>query len=1361
MTSYQSRLGEGEGIAEELAESQRAISIAEFFEKNKHMLGFDSGARALVTAVKEAVDNALDACEEAGIKPDIYVEIQEADDYYRLIVEDNGPGITKEQIPKIFGKLLYGSRFHKREQSLTPDQKILVRRDGTVESVPIGVLCDAYLPESGAATRAIPADIEVPSFDRESHDMSWEPVTHAIRHETDGAVYEITTEKGRTVRVTGDHSLFTLSKEGETVEVTADDLDVGDSILAPSTLPRPEATDEAVNLLKHITPEQFDGQRVHVYGFDRADLERLKSGETVRKYPSPDSDRKRTYYRYDGVEILKDSLEQNYLEKEYLPAETVLELGWEDRASGGTFRTYQVGGEVTTIPVSVPLSPSFARLLAHYISEGHVGDRQIGFTFGSHESDLIEETEQAIATVGGATTTVERERNSTRVEAFGSPLAMFLRSACGSSAQRKRIPEFVFGADPEIQREFITALHQGDGSDTHPSNELSHTTTSETLARQLSVLWNMHGVLASTEVVDDPNGYADEPSTRYRTKVYGEDATLSTVFDQPGDCGEQGYKRIPTTLLSDVRVGHVDHRTVPDSVPGLLMGAGVGSSLEHAATYQSLIEDALSGSTVEMPRYVHNMREMGLLDGDRRPTETLRELWDTVQSLHGFTESDMCLLSVKEIEAVEPTEYVYDISVPGATGYDENFVVVNEGALSVKNSRGQQGIGISAAVLYSQLTSGKPAEITSRTQSSDEAEYFELIVDTDSNEPEIDVEDTTSWERPHGTRIELEMEGNMRARQQLHDYIKHTAVVNPHARIELREPNDHFKYERATDQLPAETEEIRPHPHGVELGTLLKMLEATDSYSISGFMQGEFTRVGQKTSDSVIANFNDRHFGRGMAWHPPRSHEDEDIARAVQQAVSNKGREATAEFADSVTDGISESTRVAHSEVASIVDQAAEHVEDEYDKTFGSTVRDAAVEAAWTAVSAQRTPDVYELVDEVTTTRKDDAAVQGLAERIADKFETGEKHRVTHSDLEAYVDRAADMTEERDGATFGETARDKIVDALWDAAVRVPEDPPKVGNIATDRDIASDLLAAMRQTDIIAPPTDCLAPITAELVEAGLKKEFAADFFAASTRDASVHGGDPFIVEAGIAYGGDIEHDQAQVMRFANRVPLVYQRGACATTDVVKSINWRNYGLDQPGASGIPNDAAVVMVHIASTNVPFTSESKDAVANIPEIESEIELAIREAARELKSYLNKRRSMQQRREKENKLATILPEMAEKLSRMTDRGELHIDDSMARIMNNVLVERRVEGETVRVVVENNDDTNAEIDLTDIVTAEPVDTNGANVVEMDGEWFVKWETTVAAGEEALLEYTIDGDAEFDIAIDGVEDEKLTVNA
>jgi DNA topoisomerase-6 subunit B len=233
------------------------------------------------------------------------------------------------------------------------------------------------------------------------------------------------------------------------------------------------------------------------------------------------------------------------------------------------------------------------------------------------------------------------------------------------------------------------------------------------------------------------------------------------------------------------------------------------------------------------------------------------------------------------------------------------------------------------------------------------------------------------------------------------------------------------------------------------------------------------------------------------------------------------------------------------------------------------------------------------------------------------------------------------------------------------------------------------------------------------------------------------------------------------VLRFANRVPLVYQRGACATTDVVKEINWRNYGLDQPGGSGIPTDAAVIMVHVASTNVPFTSESKDAVANVPEIESEIELAIREAARDLKSFLNKRRSMQQRRKKQNKLATILPEMAEKLAEVTGREPLHIDDSMARIMNNVLLEREREGETVRLILENNGSTNADVEITDIVTAEPTDVNGATVLEMDGEYFLKWSPSVESGDEAVLEYTLDAEADCEVSVDGIESEKLTINA
>ena len=677
-----------------------------------------------------------------------------------------------------------------------------------------------------------------------------------------------------------------------------------------------------------------------------------------------------------------------------------------------------------------------------------------------------------------------------------------------------------------------------------------------------------------------------------------------------------------------------------------------------------------------------------------------------------------------------------------------------------EQARGQQGIGISAAVLYSQLTSGKPAKITSRTGGG-EAKYFELIIDTDTNEPEVSVEETTTWDRPHGTRIELEMDANMRARGQLRDYIKHTAVVNPHARIELREPGGEFKAERATDDLPAETEEIRPHPHGVELGTLLKMLGDTDSYSLSGFLQEEFTRVGKKTAANVVAAFNDRHYGREMAWRTP--HDGEAIEAAIADAVVNKGQEATAAFANHVADAVGEHDRLAHHELDALVATASDETKADTGTTFGETVCEKAVAAAWAVVREERASDLYELVDDATSTRKDGSTIEPFADRLAAKFETS-RDRLRREDLVEYVDRAAAMTEERDDVSFGETARENVVEAVWAVCRAVPDDPPNVNEVAGDRDTASALLNAMSATDIIAPPTDCLSPITADLVRSGLEKEFDADFYASATRDAGVHGGDPFIVEAGIAYGGELQSEGSiQLMRFANRVPLVYQRGACATTDVVKGIGWRNYGLDQPGGSGMPNGPCVIMVHVASTNVPFTSESKDAVANVPAIVDEVELAIREAARELKSYLNKRQSMQQRQQKQDVLGTILPEMATKLADVTEREQLNIDDSLARIMNNVLVERHVDGSTVKLVVENHSSTNEVPDITEIVSAEPTSvSDGARVVEMDGEWFIKWSPTVSGDDEAVLEYELgDADAAFDLDVTGIEAAKLTVNA
>ncbi len=104
--------------AYDLAKKQKEISVAEFFERNKHILGFGNTTRAIVTSVKEGVDNDLDACEDIGILHEVIVEIKNHDESEcRVSIEDNGPGVVKQQIPHIFGRLLYGSRFHVVRQS--------------------------------------------------------------------------------------------------------------------------------------------------------------------------------------------------------------------------------------------------------------------------------------------------------------------------------------------------------------------------------------------------------------------------------------------------------------------------------------------------------------------------------------------------------------------------------------------------------------------------------------------------------------------------------------------------------------------------------------------------------------------------------------------------------------------------------------------------------------------------------------------------------------------------------------------------------------------------------------------------------------------------------------------------------------------------------------------------------------------------------------------------------------------------------------------------------------------------------------------------------------------------------------------
>jgi len=378
-------------------------------------------------------------------------------------------------------------------------------------------------------------------------------------------------------------------------------------------------------------------------------------------------------------------------------------------------------------------------------------------------------------------------------------------------------------------------------------------------------------------------------------------------------------------------------------------------------------------------------------------------------------------------------------------------------------SRGQQGIGISASVLYAQLTTGKPAKITSKISPKSAAHYYELHIDTRKNKPEIIKDETITWKKNHGTKIELDLEASyLGGSQSVDEYMKETAIVNPHVTLIYTNPKaEQIIFPRAVNKLPEKPKEIKPHPYGIELGILMNMLKTTESRTLQSFLSSEFSRVGSGTAKKICEN-----------------------------------------------------------------------------------------------------------------------------------------------------------------------------------AALLPNTKPKV----MSREQAEQLMNGIKKTKLIAPPTDCISPINATALEKGLKKEINAEFYTSVTRSPTVYRGNPFVIEAGIAFGGNQEPEASvRLLRFANRVPLLYQQGACAITKSVINTMWRNYGLGQ-SRGGLPTGPCTIVVHMASVWVPFTSESKEAIAHYPEIIKEIKLALQDVGRRLGSYVNKKRRVGIELKKRTYLEKYIPHVA---------------------------------------------------------------------------------------------------------------------
>ena len=222
---------------------------------------------------------------------------------------------------------------------------------------------------------------------------------------------------------------------------------------------------------------------------------------------------------------------------------------------------------------------------------------------------------------------------------------------------------------------------------------------------------------------------------------------------------------------------------------------------------------------------------------------------------------------------------------------------------------------------------------------------------------------------------------------------------------------------------------------------------------------------------------------------------------------------------------------------------------------------------------------------------------------------------------------------------------------------------------------------ALMKVKILPPETICLSPLGELFIRKGLMNVYGdlkPSFYSRPIiRKPSIYNGNPFAVEVGLVYGGDIPPDQPiRIVRYANKVPLLYQQGACAITKAVQETDWRPYGLDQRGGQGIPFGPAIVLVHVYGVKVPYTSESKEAIAPVSEIVQEIQLSLKDAGREIKRFLRKSEKRKKIDEKFRLVNLIIPEIAKKASKILSENPPRIDPVISRIANVVIINESYE-------------------------------------------------------------------------------------
>ncbi len=441
-------------------------------------------------------------------------------------------------------------------------------------------------------------------------------------------------------------------------------------------------------------------------------------------------------------------------------------------------------------------------------------------------------------------------------------------------------------------------------------------------------------------------------------------------------------------------------------------------------------------------------------------------------------------------------------------------------------TRGQQGIGAAGVTMLAQMTTGKPVHI--RTSTGDGTIWeMDVSIDVKKNEPVVKNKKhyRGDWRGTEVTFELKEVEYN-RSKYSVYEYMRRTAIANPHATIILVEPNgNRITYERTVFTPVKIGEEAKPHPLGITTDDLFTLSRISKARTVANMLSSSLHSVGGKVLDSMMK------------------------IKGMTKILKKKPQELTWNEAEKIT-------------------------------SVFKTIR----------------------------VLQEEKSLKTIANKPVDKLSEEDRKL-----LEDVVKHTSVIT----GSESLEEAQ-KVIKLLSGVRIR-------------------------------APRTDILVPIGEENIRKSLKAILKPSFVSVVTRKPKIYsGGIPFQVEVGIAYGGSIEG--FELMRFANRVPLLFDAGGCAITEAVKSVDWKRYGVDDLYSSPV-----VIFVNLVSTHVPYTTAGKQAIADIPEVYNEIRQALMDAGRKLKEYTSRVSRYKELLKKKKILESYLPLLGESLAYLAEEDK----------------------------------------------------------------------------------------------------------